>query len=130
MWIFINRKVAVRCMTILRSCARLSQDDCEDLQDCPKRSHVLVMQTSSVVVHFAAFLRHKCNKAQDHCTVLSSSLTAFASLICECGLLGLSYKHLACLAAVLCPHKKNRKENEHVENLVLVSCDPVICRVA
>ena len=35
-----------------------------------------------------------------------------------------------CIAAVVCPHKKNHKENEHVENLVFVSCNPVICSVA
>ena len=121
-------------MIILCSCARLSQDDCEDLQDCPKCSHAPVMQTSSVVIPFAAFLRQLCNKTQDHCIVISSSLIclfccftsqvnsyghggtvsspnhtfswaslneqltstsctyfrslmAFASLICECGLL-------------------------------------------
>ena len=38
----------------------------------------------------------------------------------------MSCRSLACLAAVLCPDKKNRKENEYVENLVFVSCDPVI----
>ena len=54
----------------LNSLARLSQDFLANLQGCHKCGRASVLRTSSVVVRFAAFLRHREVK-RSHCTVIA-----------------------------------------------------------
>ena len=90
-------------------------------------SRATIVQFSAEVVCFAAFLRQPCNKAQGYlAVVLRLSLDkcvggyllhqSYEYLACR----QQSFGSLACLAAFFWPPEiaQNRKENEHVENLV------------
>ena len=116
---------------VLSSRTRLLQDGLADLHDCHKCSRASVMWTQLVVVHFVAFLPQLCNKAQGHCTVITQQswgirrrnkwVWALSLFIGTPWVSCSSHAQRALQqSCILIRSHKNRKENEHVENLVFV----------
>ena len=117
----------------------------QNLQDCrmtkryiirfPHCSRAVIVRFSFVVVHFVAFLQQSCDKAYSYLAIV----LRLSKDKCVAGkILHQSYEHLACLAAVLRQSyvsqktHTNRKETEHVENLVSDMRQPcdLVCRRA
>ena len=78
----------------------------------------------SYIVRFIAFLRQSCNKSQGHCTVIArqSCGTSGRNTLVRALTIAVRTPGVSCssLATALCALHKNRKKNEHVENLVFV----------